>query len=113
MTPMLALTADWHVSTGAWRSKGVCGDSYHSLRQVVDYCLEHNIPLIGAGDLYDTDDPDPGSVSFVHSQIDKLAAVYCGCYYTVGQHERHRCGSRWLDIHGWSTSLDDRGTCYI
>ena len=45
-------SADWHLSFGTWaKHPTLVGDSYHSLRQIVDYCIEHDCPLIAGGDL--------------------------------------------------------------
>ena len=43
-------SADWHLSYGTWAGKpSLVGDSYYSLRQIIDYCIEHDCSLIAGG----------------------------------------------------------------
>ena len=99
------LSADWHIAPGAWRHRGIVGDAYCSLGQVVDLAVEHGAAVIAAGDLFDVDDPDPQSVGVVTSALDRLEAAGCPFYFIAGQHEYHRLG-RWLSVHRWATHLD-------
>lgn len=105
-TPLLALTSDWHVAEGAWKHKGVLGDAKYALEQVVDFCVARATPLLAAGDLFDVDDPDPGSVRFVHRQCDRLQEAGLPLLFTVGQHERRREGT-WMGTHPWPTHVGD------
>src|SRR5690606_25230151 len=101
-----ALTSDWHIAPGAWKHKGVLGDAKYALEQVVDWCVRHRAPLLAAGDLFDVDDPDPGSVRLVHEQCDRLRAADVPLVYTVGQHERRREGT-WMGTHPWPDYVGD------
>lgn len=107
--PILACTSDWHIAEGAWKHKGVLGDAKYALEQVVDHCVRNGTPLLAAGDLFDVDDPDPGSVRFVHRQCDRLQAAGIPLLFTVGQHERRREGT-WMGTHPWPTHVGD-GRC--
>lgn len=105
-TPLFALTADWHVARSAWKHRGIDGDSYHALLQVVDRCIDLGVPLVAAGDLFDTTDPHPDDVGFVRRQLDRMKAAGLHVYYIQGQHERE--STPWLDgIHRWPTHVDD------
>lgn len=110
MTPLLILSADWHVAPGAWRHKGVTGDAYHALHQIVHHAIQHGVDVVGAGDLYDTDDPDPKSVALVQGLCDALEHAGRKLYYIEGQHERHRGGGRWLGVHDMPVHLTPDAT---
>jgi predicted phosphodiesterase len=103
--PIAILTSDWHIAEGAWKHRDIKGDAYHSLEQIVFYATQHDLPILAAGDLYDTSDPDPGSVAFVRRQLDQLEAGGLHLYYTEGQHEHHRSGGSWLGVHHWPIHL--------
>lgn len=104
--PILGISADWHIAEGAWRHRGVLGDARYSLEQFCRYLVAHEIHGIGAGDLYDVDDPSPASVQFVCRQLDELERRGRRLGFVVGQHERHRCGVPWLAVHDWPVHLD-------
>lgn len=87
--PLLAMTSDWHLAPGAWRRPNTPkGDSYFALRQIVDYCLDQHICLVGAGDLFDVDRPDPMSLLVAFEQVARLSAAGLRLFFTQGQHER-------------------------
>ena len=82
-------SADWHLSFGTWAKHAtLVGDSYHSLRQIVDYCIDVNCPLVAGGDLFDKPVPDPVSVSVMCREMDRMQAAGLPVYFIQGQHER-------------------------
>lgn len=103
----LICTADWHIDRAAWRRRDIVGDSYHSLKQIVDLAIAERGILLAAGDLYDTADPDPESVGVVHRQCDRLEAAGVPLLFVVGQHERHRANGTWIGSHRWPTYVGD------
>lgn len=104
MKPIVAFTADWHIARSAWARSGIDGDSYHGLAQVVDHCLAAQIPLIAAGDLFDTKDPSPDDVRHVRVQLARMARARLKVYYIQGQHESEK--KPWLSaIHPWAAHI--------
>ena len=88
------------------------GDSYHSLAQIVDYCVKHSLPLIAGGDLFDKPDPDPVSVNVMCREMDKMRDAGLPVYFTQGQHERVRRSlgeehgrPEWMRVHPWPTHV--------
>jgi hypothetical protein len=90
------------------------GDSYHSLAQIVDYCVEPgmNLPLIAGGDLFDKPDPDPVSVNVMCREMDKMQEAGLPVYFIQGQHERVRRNlgedhgrPEWMRVHPWPTHV--------
>lgn len=105
-------SADWHLSFGTWASHpALVGDSYNSLRQIVDYCIEHDCPLIAGGDLFDKPIPDPVSVSVMCREMDRMQDEGLPVYFIQGQHERVKRSamgsldlggtSEWMRVHPW------------
>ena len=105
--PMFVVSADWHLCRSAWRRSGIDGDAAYGLRQVVDLCLSLDVPLLAAGDLLDTTDPDPDDVRVVREQMDRMATAAIPVFYVQGQHELDR-QRPWLSaIHTWPTYVGD------
>ncbi len=103
--PLFAFTADWHIARSAWKNSGIDGDSYFGLAQVVDYCVAHELPLVAAGDLFDTTDPSPEDVAVVRARLDRMQAAGLMVFYVQGQHERE--STPWMrGIHAWPDHLD-------
>jgi DNA repair exonuclease SbcCD nuclease subunit len=109
-------SADWHLSYGTWAGKpSLVGDSYYSLRQIIDYCIEHDCSLIAGGDLFDKPVPDPVSVSVMCREMDRMQAEGLPVYFIQGQHERVKrsaLGSselggspEWMNVHAWPTHV--------
>lgn len=103
MRPAIALTSDWHLQEGAWKSRGICGDALHSLRQVVDYCIRHSVPLLAAGDLFDASNPPPAVLAAYHREMGRMQQTRNKVYFTQGQHELHPTGGTWMGTHEWPT----------
>jgi DNA repair exonuclease SbcCD nuclease subunit len=91
------------------------GDSYHSLAQIVDHCIENQLPLIAGGDLFDKPDPDPVSVNVMCREMDKMQEAGLPVYFTQGQHERARRDlgedygrPEWMRVHPWPTHVHEQ-----
>lgn len=88
--PIAVVSADWHVEFNAYvKIRDMTRDSHFSLEQIVDLCVDRELPLIGAGDLFDKNSPDSASVQFVVNQMDRLKP-FGSCWYVQGQHEMVR-----------------------
>lgn len=99
--------SDWHVAESAWKRRGIDGDSYFSLRQIIDFCLQHEVPLVAAGDLLDTQDPSPRDIEFLHRSFDRMAAREIDVWFTQGQHERD-IQTPWFSTHLWPKHVHGR-----
>lgn len=105
--PFLVFASDWHIAPSAWVRSGVVGDSYHALSRLVDFCVSRRLPLLGAGDLFDTTDPPPEAVAAVRSQMDRMRDANLEVWYTQGQHEK--ATTPWLSaIHDWPFHIDGK-----
>lgn len=94
-------SSDWHLERNAWvRYPALTGDAYYGLEQIVDLCIERELPLIGAGDLFDKPYPDSRSVWEAMQQMDRMRDHQLRVYYTQGQHERSK-DQPWLGLHSW------------
>lgn len=105
--PLFIASADWHLCRSAWRRSGIDGDAAHALKQVVDLCLDHDVDLVAAGDLFDTTDPDPEDVKVAREQVERLSGADLRVFYVQGQHELDR-ERPWLSaIHPDATCVHD------
>lgn len=97
---MLVFAADLHLSPNTWAAlPELCGDSYSSLRQIVDYCLKKKADaLILGGDVFDRRNPDSASVAVFMDQMRKLRAASIPIFAIQGQHDRS--DPPWTQIHG-------------
>lgn len=95
-------TSDLHLAPKAWlRHPGLEGDSYYSLKQIVDYCTNIGLRLFMAGDVIDKTRPDPKTVCVLNQQLHRMEYAKLAVYFTQGQHELDR-NSPWLtSLSGW------------
>lgn len=83
------LSSDWHADRGAWKKVPLLrGDSLFGIGQLVDIAIAHGVPLIGAGDLFDSLKPETDVLAFVFRQVQRLAAAELSFWFTQGQHEK-------------------------
>jgi predicted phosphodiesterase len=86
--PIMVLSSDWHLSPQSWKKHPrIVKDSYYSLSQIVDIALSLNVPLIGAGDLFDVKTPPSESVLACYKEMSRLEKANLPVYYVQGQHE--------------------------
>lgn len=86
--PVMVLSSDWHLAPLSWKKHPrITKDAYHSLSQIVDLAINLNVPLIGAGDLFDVKTPPAESVIHCHNEMEALAKAGLNMYYVQGQHE--------------------------
>lgn len=104
MAARFVISSDWHLSSLTWKHRPtLVGDAAFSLQQIVDFCIAKQCPLIGAGDLLDSDKPDPGAVAVLCQQLDRMESARLPVYYIQGQHEL--ASPPWLSIHSWPTHV--------
>lgn len=96
--PIAVVTSDTHGEPRTWaRHPGLWGDSYFAIDQITEYCSEHNLPLILAGDVFDKNHPDPRTVSYFVNCLSGLRWRGLGVHYIQGQHEYSR-DVPWLSL---------------
>lgn len=106
--PICSISADWHLERNAWaKHPTLAGDSYYGLQQLVDYCLNHDLPLIAAGDLFNEANPESKPVWVAAQQMTRMQQADLPVYYIEGQHERTR-DTPWLAVHPWPTHVNRR-----
>lgn len=112
--PVAVLSSDWHLLPGAWKKyPRVTKDSYCSLRQIVDLAIELNVPLVGAGDLFDVKLPPSESVVFCGQQMERLKQAGLTAYYVQGQHEES--SPTWMSLFSNTIHIDSflSGKCKV
>jgi hypothetical protein len=101
----MVLSSDWHLSPFSWKKHpNVHRDSYYSLQQIADLCIQLNVPLIAAGDLFDIKHPPSESVVFCVEQMARLQRVGLPVYYVQGQHELSEIP--WMSLCPNATHID-------
>jgi hypothetical protein len=106
--PIAVLTSDLHLDDYAWADRpDLRGDSQDAFRQIVDYAIDENLPIIAAGDLIDKKRNDAAPIGFLRKQLDRLQAEGVPLFHVQGQHEFQ--AKPWLnEIHEWPVWLADR-----
>lgn len=103
---LFVFCADLHLADGAWTSRpAIYGDSYYSFSQIVDYCLEHSLPLVIGGDVLDVKKNSARPVQQLCAQMSRMAAANLPVYYIQGQHELDRYVT-WMSVHPWPVSVN-------
>jgi hypothetical protein len=105
MTPLFVFTADLHLEDGAWTSRpGIYGDSYFSFAQIVDYCVEHKLPLILGGDVLEKKNNSARPIARLCEGLSKMQSADLPVFYIQGNHEYDR-NAPWLSVHSWPKHL--------
>lgn len=105
MAAKFVISSDWHLASLTWKHRPtLLGDASYSLHQIVNFCIENECPLIGAGDLLDSDKPDPGAVAALCHQMERMERADLEVYYIQGQHEL--ATPPWLSVHPWPKHVD-------
>lgn len=101
MHPLFVFCADTHLADGAWSSRpAICGDSYFSLKQIIDYCIANMLPLVIGGDVLDVKRNLAPPVQRLCEQMSRMQTAALPVYYTQGQHELDR-NITWMSVHPW------------
>lgn len=93
-------TADNHLDTRGFREDVPASDGFWALEQIRDYCLEHDLPLVQGGDLFDKNRPPSWVVNQairILNPIEKLA-------YIQGNHDKDATAP-WLRLHNTAVHL--------
>lgn len=112
MQPLFVFCADLHLEDGAWSSRpGIYGDAYYSFEQIVDYCIEHKLPLIMGGDILEKKQNLARPIAKLCHGLTRLQNANVLAYYIQGNHEYDR-NAPWLSIHPWPIHLHDGGVFF-
>lgn len=87
--PGFVVIGDSHIVSDFENSKLTnAHDSLFALTQAVDYCLEHHLPLVLAGDLYDRNMVHSRMLKRVALILNRLHADGLGLYGIQGNHDK-------------------------
>ena len=101
MTPLFVFCADLHLEDGAWSTRpGIYGDAYYSFEQIVDYCIEHKLPLILGGDVLEKKSNSARPIAKLFDGLSRMRRTGVPVYYIQGNHEYDR-NAPWLSAHDW------------
>jgi hypothetical protein len=86
---------------GAWSSRpAIYGDSYYSFDQIVDYCINHKLPMIMGGDILEKKQNLARPIAKLCAGLSRMQAAEVPVYYIQGNHEYDR-NAPWLSVHEW------------
>ena len=107
MTPLFVFCADLHLEDGAWSSRpGIYGDAYYSFEQLVDYCIEHALPLILGGDVLEKKSNSARPIAKLFEGLSRMRDAGVPVYYIQGNHEFDR-NAPWLSAHDWPIHMHE------
>lgn len=105
MQPLFVFCADLHLEDGAWTTRpGIYGDAYYSFRQIVDYCIEHKLPLILGGDVLEKKSNLARPIAQLCAEMDRMERADVPLFYIQGNHEYDR-NAPWLSVHTWPVHM--------
>lgn len=105
MSKLFVFTADLHLEDGAWSTRpSIYGDAYCSFEQIVDYCIEHSLPLILGGDVLEKKSNLARPIAKLCAGMSRMESAGVPVYYIQGNHEYDR-NAPWLSVHSWPLHL--------
>lgn len=115
--PVAVVFADAHLCSRTWKHRQIFGDCEFAFQQVIDYAIEHNLPVVGAGDLIDKRVNESAPIVFLKEQLAKLEEADLRFLFLQGQHELDRVpwfqlGNNTEHIHCKEFMLGDSLKCY-
>lgn len=108
MEPLFVFAADLHLEDGAWSTRpGIYGDSYYSFEQIVDYCIEHDLPMIMGGDVLEKKSNSARPIAKLCEGLSRMQHRGVPVYYIQGNHEYDR-NAPWLSVHPWPIYMHEK-----
>ncbi len=108
MDQLFVFTADLHLEDGAWSTRpGIYGDAYYSFAQIVEYCIEHHLPLILGGDVLEKKSNSARPIAKLCKGMDRMRGVNLDVFYIQGNHEYDRAAP-WLSVHDWPEHIHQK-----
>lgn len=104
--PIAVVTSDCHLADKTWTGRAsLTGDAYFGFKQCVDYAIEHDVPLIAAGDLIDKPRNESPPLQVLSEQLARLREAELQFVFIQGQHELQ--AQPWvLTVAPWATHLE-------
>ena len=109
--PLAIMTGDWHLVSHAWKSRPtLSGDAECALRQVAQFSRSSGLPIIAAGDLFDSKHPGMPNLYPAHQLLRETKG-----YYIQGNHERQSLpwmllvAPNWRHLENQSVTLTTDG----
>ena len=100
-----AVTGDNHLRPSTWaKHPELHSDAYVAFRQIIDFCIEHQVPLFLLGDLFDKARPDSESVGVYLHAMQRMEEARLPVYYVEGNHDK--ADPPWASLHPWATHID-------
>lgn len=107
MEPLFVFCADLHLVDGAWASRpAIYGDSYYSFEQIIDYCIEHKLPMIMGGDILEKKQNLARPIAKLCAGLSRMQIAKVPVYYIQGNHEYDR-NAPWLSVHEWPIHMHE------
>jgi hypothetical protein len=107
VTPLFVFCADTHLVDGAWASRpAIYGDAYYSFFQIVDYCIEHDLPLVMGGDVLEKKSNSARPIAKLFDGLTQMQHRGVPVYYIQGNHEYDR-NAPWLSAHPWPIHIHE------
>lgn len=101
MKPLFVFCADLHLEDGAWSTRpGIYGDAYYSFQQIIEYCIEHRLPLILGGDILEKKQNLARPIAKLCAGLTQMQDEELEVFYIQGNHEYDR-NAPWLSVHPW------------
>lgn len=105
MQPLFVFCADLHLEDGAWTTRpAIYGDAYYSFEQIIDYCIEHRLPLILGGDVLEKKSNSARPIAKLCAGLTQMQNEELEVFYIQGNHEYDR-NAPWLSVHPWPVHL--------
>ena len=101
-SPLFVFCADLQARESAYRAnRELKGDDLYAIRQVVDYCNQHKVPLVLGGDQVDTPTISDSHTILLRKELARIE-LRDSVYYIDGNHEK---GFRRLSLEGGEASV--------
>lgn len=115
--PLIAIAGDLHLSP--YVTKDVLemqGDSVYALQQIAAFCRQNKCPLVLAGDVFDTRNPNSLEVLHLRNEVKRMESEGLTVWGIQGQHDMS--DPSWTAVtgayplHGASVNLDGGRTLF-
>jgi hypothetical protein len=104
---MFVFCADLHLEDGAWSTRpGIYGDAYYSFQQIIDYCIEHRLPLVMGGDILEKKQNLARPIAKLCAGLTQMQDEELKVFYIQGNHEYDR-NAPWLSVHPWPIHMHE------
>ena len=111
-SPIAVLSADWHCRRHIWQKRPLLsGDAYFAVNQIADLAISNHLPVIAAGDIFDSYKPDSESANLVAIALSRLNEHDLPVYFVQGDHE-HQPVPWLLSLGANAKWLHDRITSF-